>query len=124
MKNLLKAFAILFLATTVFTSCSKDDDPADNDFFVGTYDGRISYRTDGTTISERDGSVTVVKTGNNYNFKFSDGIPDINGVEFEKNENSAISIGGDVTKYIKITANSLDITYSKDGKFWTATCTR
>ena len=123
MKNLLKAFAILFLVTTVFTACSKDDDPADNDLFVGTYDGRISYNSDGTNVTERDGSVTVVKTGNHYNFRFSDGIPDLNGVEFRKDENTAISIG-DETKLITITADKLTIGYTKDGESWIANCTR
>lgn len=124
MKNLLRSFAILFLVTTVFISCSKDDDPADNDLFIGTYDGRISYVSDGTNVTERDGSVTVIKAGNNYNFKFSDGIPDLNGVEFRKDENSVISIGNDESKYIRIDESSLTITFTKDGQFWRANCSR
>lgn len=124
MKNLLKAFAILFLVTTVFTSCSKDDDPADNDLFVGTYNGRITYNSGDVNKSNDNGSVTVVKTGNNYNFRFSDGIPNINGVEFEKNENSVVSIGGDATKLIRITESSLTIGFTKDGETWTASCSR
>lgn len=124
MKNLLRSFAILFLVTTVFISCSKDDDPADNDLFVGTYNGSISYTADGVNKSNDDGSVTVTKVGNNYNFRFSDDIPNLNGVEFRKDENSVISIGDDESKYIRIDENSLDITFTKDGQFWSANCTR
>jgi len=124
MKNLLKTFAILFLITAVFTACSKDDDPADNDLFVGTYDGRISYNADGTSVTERDGSVTVVKVGNNYNFRFSDGIPDLNGVEFRRDENFVITVGNDESKYIRIDESNLVITFTKDGQVWTARCSR
>lgn len=66
----------------------------------------------------------MVKTGNNYDFKFSDGIPDLNGVQFQKNENEAVSIGNDESKYIKITAGTLKIAFTKDGAIWTADCTR
>ena len=124
MKNLLKAFAILFLATTVFTSCSKDDDPADNDLFVGTYNGRITYTSGDVNKSNDNGSVRVVKVGNNYNFAFSDDIPNLNDVEFRKDENSVISIGDDEAKSIRITESQLTITFTKDGQFWTARCTR
>jgi hypothetical protein len=124
MKNLLKAFAILFLVTTVFTACSKDDDPADNDLFVGTYNGSITYTSGDVNKSNDNGSVRVVKVGNNYNFAFSDDIPNLNGVEFRKDENSVISVGSDESKFIRITESELRITFTKDGQFWTATCTR
>lgn len=123
MKNLFKLLVLVFIATTVLSSCSKDDDPADNDLFVGTYKGNITYRTDGVSKQNENGSVTVVKVGNDYSFKFSDDIPDINGVTFKKDANSAVSIG-DETKSIKITASSLNIGYTTDGKFWTASCKR
>lgn len=108
----------------VFVACSKDDDPADNDVFVGTYNGTIRYDNGNTTIRSETGKVTVVKTGNNYNFRFSDNIPDLNGVEFRKNENEVISVGSDESKYIRITANSLNIGFLKDGATWTADCSR
>jgi len=107
-------------------SCSKDDDPADNDLFVGTYRGSISYTNGDESHSNANGNVRVVKAGNNYNFIFSDGIPDLNGVEFRKEgDNTVISIGDDESKYIRITASSLTILYVKDGGArWTADCTR
>ncbi|MNK47400.1 hypothetical protein D3C87_662100 [compost metagenome] len=124
MKTHFKFLTILFILPFVFLACSKDDDPADNDLFVGTYDGNISYTSGSTSTSTETGKVTVVKTGNNYDFKFSNDIPDINGVEFQKNENEAVSVGSDVSKYIKITASTLRIAFTKDGAIWTANCTR
>ncbi len=125
MKKILSIMAIVLLTVSLFTSCKKDDDPADNDLFVGTYRGSVSYNTDGETISKDNGSVTVVKIGDKYNFAFSDAIPDITGVEFAKeNDNTYINIGGDATSYIRINASTLKILYVKDGKRWGADCTR
>lgn len=124
MKTQIKFLAVLLMMPLLFLACSKDDDPADNDLFVGTYNGTISYNSGSTSIRTETGKVTVIKTGNNYNFKFSDGISDLNGVEFQKNENEAVSVGNDVSKYIRITAGKLNIAYSANGAIWTADCTR
>ena len=124
MKNLVKMMLLGFMVTAVFSACSKDDDPSNNDLFVGTYRGDISYRSGNTSISTDEGAVTVVKVGKNYNFVFSDGIPNLNGVEFEKDANSVISVGSDVSKYIKISENELTIAFAKDGAVWTANCDR
>ncbi|MFD1630285.1 hypothetical protein [Pseudopedobacter beijingensis] len=124
MKNLMKISAALLLISVIFAACSKKDDPADKDLFVGTYKGTVDYKAEGVSKHSDDGHVRVVKTGNNYYFVFSDDIPNLTGVEFEKGENSVISIGSDEAKYIKVTANSLKIAYTKDGAIWTADCTR
>ena len=108
----------------LFLACSKDDDPADNDLFVGTYNGTISYTSGSTSNRTETGKVTVIKTGNNYDFKFSDGIPDLNGVEFNRNENEAFWIGSNESTYIRITASTLKIAFTKDGAIWTADCKR
>ncbi|HEX7367538.1 MAG TPA: hypothetical protein VF273_10605 [Pelobium sp.] len=124
MKKLLKFTLGLFMVAAVFSACSKDDDPANNDLFVGTYKGNISYNKDGDSKTIENGNVTVIKAGNNYNFKFSDGIPDLNGVEFEKDANTAVSVGSTESKYIRINASTLKIAFTKDGAVWTANCTR
>lgn len=124
MKNLMKLFALTFLTVTLFSACSKDDDPANNDLFVGTYNGSINYSSGDVSKSNDEGTVRVVKVGNNYNFIFSDGIPDLKGVEFTKDENSVISVGNDESKYIRITASSLTIAFTKDGQVWTANASR
>lgn len=125
MKNFLKFLGVLLVASLVFTSCSKKDDPTDNNLFVGTYEGSISYVKEGENKSTDNGKVTVVKVGNNYNFVFSDGIPDLKGVQFRNDgDNAVVSIDGDETKMIRITASQLTIGYAKDGAVWTANCTR
>ena len=119
-------FVLLFSLISL-SSCSRDDDPADNDFFAGTYKGSISYNDGTTSISKDNGSVFVTKiaSGTKYNFRFSDGIPDLNGVEFEKTgDNILVMVGSSATSYIRIDNKDLKILYSKDGKTWTANAVR
>lgn len=125
MKKLFTFLSVICLSLIVF-SCSKNDDPADNDIFVGTYKGEIGYVADGETKAINDGSVTVVKTGNNYHFVFSNGIPNLTGVSFKKEgDNTLINIDlEDGIKAIRITASSLTMLYTKDGKTWSAAASR
>ena len=125
MKNVLKFLGASMLLLFVVTACSKDDDPSDNDLFVGTYNGSIHYTSDSENKSSDDGKVTVVKVGNKYNFAFSDGIPNINGIEFEEeDDNYYINIGGNELSYIRINESDLEIFYSVDGQTWEADCSR
>ena len=127
MKNVLKILSVLLLMFAVSISCSRDDDPVDNDFFAGTYKGKVTYNeTGGTSIAANDGSVFVTKIGNEnkYNFAFSNGIPNLNGIEFTKDGNTMINVGNNATALIRINNKDLDILYVKDGKTWTADCTR
>lgn len=126
MKKFLKIFGVLFITLSAlsFVSCSDDDDPADNDFFIGRYNGVVSYMDDGESKSNDDGHVQVVKVGDKYNFLFSDDIPDITGIEIEKNENTAVMIGSTETHYIRINADELRILFLKDGATWNANCNR
>lgn len=125
--RILGIFLLVFFAVTSFSSCSDDDDPANNDFFAGTYRGSVSYNDPDTDISTNDGSVFVTKiaSGTKYNFAFSNSIPDLNGIEFEKQgDNTLVMIGSTATSYIRIDNDELKILYNKDGKTWTANCTR
>jgi len=124
MKNILKIFGILCLSILVFTACSDDDDPANNDFFIGRYNGKVTYSSNDENKSNDNGSVQVVKVGDKYNFLFSDGIPNITGIEIEKNENSAVMVGSTETHYIRINASKLTILFLKDGATWTADANR
>lgn len=124
MKNLVKILGLFLIVTTITVSCKKDTDPADKDFFVGTYNGSISYKKDATSITNSDGKVTVSKVGETYNFYFGSNIPDITGVKFEKQgDNTYVSIGSGLTG-ITIDASSLKMLVSKDGATWTADCKR
>ena len=77
MKTMMKIFGLALLVTLVFTARSKDDDPADNNLFVGTYSGTTSYRASLTDDAVNGDRVTVVKTGDTYRFDFNNGIPTI-----------------------------------------------
>ena len=128
MKKNFVLFSVIFLSLVAFScaSCSKNDDPADNDLFVGTYKGKISYLDGETKKFADNGSVTVLKAGNDYYFRFSDGIPDLKGVKFKKEgDHTLVNIDlQDGVKIIKINASSLNILYTTDGKTWTANAKR
>ncbi|KAB1068308.1 hypothetical protein F6U93_06295 [Tamlana haliotis] len=125
MKNLFKTISLIAIVALVFTSCSDDDNPADNDLFAGTYEGEIGYNNESTTIASEDGSIFVTKVGDKYNFDFSNSdIPSINGIEFEEGAETNINIGGSETSYIRIDESNLNIFYNEDGETWTADCTR
>jgi len=124
MKKTVQFLGMLLIALTVMVSCKKDTDPADRDFFVGTYKGSVSYRNGTTTTTSSDGRVTVAKVGDSYNFIFGNNIPDINGVKFEKkDDNTYVSIGSGLTG-ITVTASSLNLLVVKDGQTWTANANR
>ncbi|MGO4707696.1 hypothetical protein AB4Y90_01010 [Chryseobacterium sp. 2TAF14] len=130
MKNVFKILGVFVLLFTAFSlsSCRDDDDPADNDFFAGTYKGSIGYTDGGSNnISTDNGEVFVTKiaSGTKYNFRFSNGIPDLNGLEFEKQgDNTLVSVNSTALVYVRIDNNDLNILYTQDGKTWTADCTR
>ena len=124
MKKIFTLVTLICLSIVAFSSisCSKKDDPADNDLFVGTYKGSISYLKGNEKKSFDNGSVTVVKAGNDYYFRFSDGIPDLKGVSFKKEgDNTLVNIDlQEGVKLIRIDASSLKTLYTQDGKIWTA----
>ena len=128
MKKIFTLVTLICISLVAFSSisCSKNDDPADNDLFVGTYKGKISFLKGEEKKSFDNGSVTVVKTGNDYYFRFSDGIEDLKGVSFKKEgDNRLVNIDfEDGVKYIKIDASSLTMLYTTDGKTWTANAKR
>lgn len=126
MKKFLKIFGILFitLSTLSFVACSDDDDPANSDFFIGRYNGKVGYTSDGENKSNDNGHVQVVKVGDKYNFLFSDGIPDITGIEIQKNENTGVMIGSTETHYIRINASELKVLFLKGSAVWTADAKR
>lgn len=103
-------------------------DPADNTFFIGKYEGHITYNDssdDANKIDVKNGSVEVAKAGKSYSFLFSNKIPNITNVMFEENDaNSVISIDSDGSHFIKINGNNLEIHYIKDNEEWIANCTR
>ena len=128
MKKFFTLVTLVCISLVAFSSisCSKNDDPADNDLFVGTYKGKISFLKGEEKKSVDNGSVTVVKTGNDYYFRFSDGIEDLKGVSFKKEgDNTLVNIDfQDGVKFIKINASSLTMLYTTEGTTWIANAKR
>lgn len=125
MKTSIKILSLLFITFIAFTSCSKDDDPADNDLFLGKYEGSVSFTsTDDEDVSEPNGSVTVTKVGNNYTFNFSNGIPTLGDITMEKGDNNTLVFSDGEIGTIRITASTLNIAYNRDNRVWTADCSR
>ncbi|MBD1430892.1 MULTISPECIES: hypothetical protein [Sphingobacterium] len=125
MKNTIKILSLLFITLFAFSSCSKDDDPTDNSLFVGKYNGTVRYSEGLDEIkTNANGSVTVSKIGDTYNFNFSDAIPSLNGIKMEKGQGNVIIFNDGALGSISISASELDINYTKDGKTWSANCER
>lgn len=125
-KNLfLSCVSLVVMFLIGFTACSSD--PSKDEVFVGTYNGLVTYGSvDGglDLRSNKDGSVTVTKIGNSYTFVFSDEIPALNNIQLETRDENADEYKGEGLNKITITKNKLNIFFNKDGKNWTATCTR
>ncbi|MCX2472849.1 hypothetical protein OQZ33_00760 [Pedobacter sp. MC2016-05] len=123
MKKTVQIFSMLLIALTVMVSCKKDTDPADRDFFVGTYRGTVTYSKGDTRITSTDGKVTVTKVDDTYSFFFGNNIPDITGVKFQEQGNTYISVGTGVIG-ITIDASTLTIGVANSNGNWTANATR
>lgn len=126
MKSMFKFLSLGLIAMIVaFASCSKDDNPADNDLFAGTYKGSVSFHGS-KDISNPNGSVFVTKVGDRYDFKFSDGIDAITNVKMEKGDQGYIGSVNGYIGTISINADKLYIAVTKDGTSdtWTANCSR
>jgi hypothetical protein len=125
MKKAIKILSLLFITVFTFSSCSKDDDPTDNDLFIGTYEGTVRYIEGVEEInSSVNGSVRVAKVGDTYNFNFSDGIPSLNGIKMKDGEGNMIIFEDGALGTISISASKLNISYTKDGETWFANCDR
>lgn len=118
----MKIFGMLFFTIALMASCDKDNDPSDDNLFVGKYEGSVSYSNseNNTDISTDNGNVTVVKIGDTYKFDFSNAIPSLTDIKMEKNQNTLISDDGTIS----IDAQNVKIVYTKDGQIWGADCSR
>lgn len=126
MKNLLRMLGMFGLILFA-VSCGKNTDPSKSDLFVGTYDGSVGYVDNDDDVQADDSSVTVVKVGDKYNFKFNkSGIPMLKGIEFkEEGKNSLVNLDfKEGLNVVKIDESNLYILYSKDGQKWTAQAKR
>lgn len=111
-----------FLMFFLLNACSSSDDSEFNSV-ENVFSGSIFY-TDGTqNVSNEHGSVEVVKIDENvYSFVFSDDIPEITNVEFDRNETTILNIGATETQLIRVTQSSLQIIWSEGEQSWEAIC--
>lgn len=126
MKNLIRILGMFGLILFA-VSCGKNTSPSKSDLFVGTYHGTVSYSDDDDEVKSDDSSVTIVKVGNKYNFKFNQsGIPMLSGIEFEKKgKNNLVNLDFEEgMKVIRVDASTLHILYAKDGENWSANAKR
>lgn len=128
MKNAAKLMSLLFIAFFTLSSCSKDDDPVDNDLFVGTYEGETSYADSNNPdigVEWGVGKVTVTKLGgDNYSFSFDRDIPDLDNITMTKGDNNTIFFEDGTLGSITISESTLRIAYLRDGQNSTADGTR
>lgn len=125
MKSMLRIMGVMLFTAFLFAACSKDTDPADTEIFAGTFRGKVGYKDAEKDISQANGSVFVTKVGSRYDFKFSDAIPALTGIEFQKkDDNTLVSMGASGTGLITINKDKLVIGFTKDNRTWTADCGR
>lgn len=128
MKQTLSFLAVLLFTVFTISSCSKKDNPADNNVFVGTYTGKTSYTKTGSLVGLADGKVTVTKVGDKYRFDFRDNangsIPAITDIEIPKGQSSYTGTINGYTGNFSISASNLDLNLTKEGAIWTADCSR
>lgn len=128
MKNAVKLMSLLFVAFFTLSSCSKDDDPVDNDLFVGTYAGDVGFKdleNQDNDVEYGPGEVTVTKLGgDNYSFSFDGDIPALDNITMTKGENNTIFFNENEIGTITITESTLNIAITRDGQNWTADADR
>ena len=128
MKSAVKLMSLLFLAFFTLSSCSKDDDPTDNDLFVGTYEGDISYANFSdpeSNVENGPGKVTVTKLGgDNYSFSIDRDIPGLDNITMTKGDNNTIFFNEDEIGAITISESTLSLSILRDGQKWSADANR
>jgi hypothetical protein len=85
---------ILLVAITsaaLFGSCRKQALP--NDITIGTFKGKLAYKdASGVYITAGQGTAKVSGYEGNYVIKFSNEVPAINGVSFERTGNATYTV--------------------------------
>jgi len=115
------ATAIL-LTALVFMSCKKDagNSPIPSED-LATYTGTLTYTssTGSTIVNASSGEATIVESGSGYKITFSDSVPALEGLQFEAEDGSYVTITEDGSVAgIVIEDGDLDIGVTSDGNTW------
>lgn len=119
MKKLLTTLSVCFLFFTLL-SCSKNEsDSSENEELVATYTGQITFIEGTTYISNPKGTVKMVKRGDVYDFRFSDGIPDLKDISLEEKDGLIKNTDfKDGERVVNLILNQLIVFYQRDSKTW------
>jgi len=131
MKTIATKFLILSLVSLTFfsfMSCD-DDEPMIMDdgsttslpaAVVTTYEGDLVYTSaTGEVITALDGEAEIRKSGSSYIIEFSDGVPDLTGLNFNNEDGSYATVGGGSSVAgIVIDGDDLDIGATQNGNTW------
>ena len=85
-----------------------------------TYTGALTYTgSDGTIISENDGTAVISESGSTYTIEFNYNVPTLSGLRFEDNNGSYATIGtNNSSSGIAINGDEIDIAVTKSGDNW------
>lgn len=123
----MKSFKILpgfFILLFFAFSCRNNENIADLNEFTGVFEGFIEYDFGELRIENPEGSVEVTEDGDSYIFTFSDEIPEISGLEFERKDNVIMNKDATEDFLIRLTPNTLQIIFSEGDEYWEAECLR
>lgn len=130
MKKLLTALSVCFLFFTLL-SCSKNEsdssenDSSESEELIATYTGQIVFLEGTNYISNPKGTVKMVKRGDVYDFRFSDGISDLKDISLEQKDGLIKNTDfKDGERVINLMNNQLTVLYTRDSKTWIATTSK
>ena len=119
MKNKGKFFLLIAVVSLTIVSCKKDIKlPAET---LTTYVGNLAYTpTSGTPIATTSGTATISGSKGNYTVSFSDNVPALTGLKFDKESKgnyTTQSDNGSLTG-VTISDNSFNIgTVTSEGQW-------
>ncbi|WP_143569867.1 hypothetical protein [Tenacibaculum agarivorans] len=118
---------VFFLTLVILVSCSDDNVPEGARFvnvpdnLITSYDGVLQYTINSVPqVTESNATATLSKTGDKtYKVTFSDGVPEIKGLQFiENNGTFASAAGNGSTEGVSLRTNNLSVGVTNNDKQW------
>jgi hypothetical protein len=121
MKTISKFLSAAVVAIALIsTSCSKDKVVALPSENVTSYTGDLGYTGSSLPIANPgNGKATISQSGTNVTISFSDGVPSISGIKFQKSGSNYVSVSEDGSVAgISFSGDNVSIGVTKDGGTW------